>query len=374
MFAAPRRAAVRLWRPRRHRVVYQHQRRLRTPATEKWAATPPRRVRWVSTITAASGDRIPIIFEDEALIVVDKPHGMLCVPGSFSSVNLRDTVADHVQCPPDVLRPEQMVVHRLDRHTSGLVIFAKTLPALRHLHGQLRDKTVTKQYEALVLGDILQGIGLDRGASGGGDVTSRHQWNVVNSAVVRTRRDRALHERPALMRIAVDSDYTTCPTGPGAPLPACTRWRCRNSNNTAPGGDSREAVVVVSRVELEPVTGRTHQLRLHMASLGHPIVGDPWYGVGGPIADDDGGGGEKQQRQQQANGDQQGHHGRVADADHRGDCSGLDRGGGGGGSAAAAGGGGDEPGGARLCLHAKHLTFLHPESDVPLALTSVVPF
>lgn len=211
------------------------------------------------SIVASDGTVVPIIMEDDSIVIVDKPANMLCVPGSYSNENLTSLVAEYVQ--PDI-RKEQMVVHRLDRHTSGLVVFAKTLDALKHLHHQLREKLVDKTYEA-----VLEGTFDDMMPDDG-------TWKTVDAAMVRMRRQSPLDQAPALMRIANPQDYTDFPSGPAAPKAACTMWRAvpedaNGRDNAHIGGNTR--------VELRPVTGRTHQLRLHMAFLGHPIVGDPWY-------------------------------------------------------------------------------------------------
>lgn len=257
---------------------------------------------------------IPIVFEDESIVVVNKPANMLCVPGSYSPENLTSIVAAYAR---PAIRMEQMVVHRLDRHTSGLVMFAKTLPALRALHAQLRDKTIGKIYEAVVVGDMQQPLVAEEeeeeevqtdsttpssAPSLPGLVSTPSQfpasfrpaaWSLIDVAMVRMRRQKPLDEAPALMRAAKGEDYTFYPTGPASPKEAKTMWRfvghvprpsCEQQqghrlvqNGVAEEGAGSSAACC-SRVELIPVTGRTHQLRLHLSHVGHPILGDPWYG------------------------------------------------------------------------------------------------
>ena len=237
----------------------------------------------------AEGAHIPILFEDESIVVVNKPANMLCVPGSYSSENLTSIVAEYAK---PAIRMEQMVVHRLDRHTSGLVMFAKTLPALRALHGQLRDKTIGKTYEAVVVGDIAsQSAGEQFSVP-----SSPASWSLIDVSMVRMRRQNPLNEAPALMRVAKLEDYALHPSGPASPKEARTMWRFvehvrmpRGDHQTSGIGNTAEGAenACCSRVELIPVTGRTHQLRLHLSCIGHPILGDPWYGGIGTDKDKD---------------------------------------------------------------------------------------
>ncbi|MGV3720190.1 MAG: RluA family pseudouridine synthase [Actinomycetota bacterium] len=177
---------------------------------------------------------LDVLFEDEALIVVNKPAGMVVHPvGWRRSGTLLNALAYHFNVmgaaePP--VRPG--LVHRLDRSTSGLMVVAKTQAALSRLTVQFQQKRVRKQYLALVHG----GVELDSGewsAPIGSDPEAWPRWGVREGG------------RPALTRFRV-----------------------------------RERFAAHTLLELEPVTGRTNQLRLHTAHFGHPILSDDLFGRG----------------------------------------------------------------------------------------------
>jgi len=189
-----------------------------------------------SSATAMTPEPIPltVLFEDEWLVVVDKPAGMVVHPvGRHQSGTLLNALAHHFNVaggadPP--IRPG--LVHRLDRSTSGLMVVAKTQVALSRLTVQFQQKLVRKQYLALVLGRPATGAG-EWSAPIGSDPEAWPRWGVRETG------------RPALTRYQV-----------------------------------REQLAVHALVELEPVTGRTNQLRLHSAYFGHPILGDELFGRG----------------------------------------------------------------------------------------------
>ena len=95
---------------------------------------------------------LKVVFEDEHIIVIDKPAGVLCVPGKESNPSLSQTVFDSFGCESG--RADKMVVHRLGMDTSGLVVFARTNAALRGMNTLFRTRQVTRKYEALVCGHI----------------------------------------------------------------------------------------------------------------------------------------------------------------------------------------------------------------------------
>lgn len=165
-----------------------------------------------------------ILHVDDDLLVADKPAGLPTVPGR--PVELHDCLWTRVQAT----FPDALVVHRIDMGTSGLVVFARTPDAQRGLNLAFEQRRVGKTYVALAAGRIAE----DEGEI---DLPLMADW----PARPRQRVDR-VHGKPAL-----------------------TRWRVleRHAEHT--------------RVELTPLTGRSHQLRVHLAALGHPLLGDALY-------------------------------------------------------------------------------------------------
>lgn len=166
-----------------------------------------------------------IIHRDGRLLVLEKPSGLLAVPGR--GPDLQDCVASRVQ----KLFPAALVVHRLDRDTSGLMLMALDADAQRELSRQFEQRQVKKAYRCIVRGMPAEESGL------------------IDLPIAR---DLA---RPPRYRI----DHV-------AGRPSQTRWRVLER-----AGDW-------ARLEVEPITGRSHQIRLHLATLGHAILGDPLYG------------------------------------------------------------------------------------------------
>ncbi len=167
-----------------------------------------------------------LIHAGESLLVVNKPAGLLAVPGRGE--DKQDCLALRVQQK----FADALVVHRLDMSTSGLMLFARDSEMQRTLSRLFRERLVEKRYVAVVAGKL----------DAGGE---------INLPVAADWPNRPLRK----------IDHATG-------KPALTRYRLVAYD---PAADC-------SRVELEPVTGRTHQLRLHMASIGHPILGDELYG------------------------------------------------------------------------------------------------
>lgn len=202
-----------------------------------------------------------ILHADETVLVVDKPAGLLSVPGRGPDR------ADCLIARLRVVYPDVLLVHRLDLDTSGVMVFARTKAAQAALGRQFEARTTRKVYVARLAGEMAE-------RTGRVDLPLTVDW-------------------PNRPRQHVNHE-----TG----RPAQTDWRVVKTG----GGETR--------VRLMPVTGRSHQLRVHMAELGHPILGDPLYASG-------------------------------AAQDH-----------------------------PRLMLHAESLRFRHPDTGVMLTFTAPCPF
>lgn len=163
---------------------------------------------------------------DADLLAVSKPVGLLSVPGK--GAGLAECLLSRLEQD----YPGVLLVHRLDRDTSGVMIFARGAAAQRHLGLQFERRHLTKHYVSWVRGAVT-------GEAGGIDLPLRADW-------------------PNRPRQMVDPDGR----------PARTHWEV--TARTATG----------TRLVLWPVTGRSHQLRVHLATMGHPILGDPLYGDG----------------------------------------------------------------------------------------------
>ena len=221
--------------------------------------------------SAASGESdptaclpVPILHVDDHCIVAVKPAGLLSVPGL--GPNGGDCLAARIQSR----HVDALVVHRLDMATSGLVVFARGATAQRRLSIAFAARAVEKTYVAIVAGRVEQ-------ASGEIDLPLGADW---------PNRPRQIVDRTS-------------------GKPSLTGYRVLQ----------RDAIAGRSRVELCPITGRSHQLRVHLQALGHPIVGDALYAPATVQA-----------------------------------------------------------GAERLLLHAAALRFPHPQRDVTMAFESAVPF
>ncbi|CAI8161838.1 23S rRNA pseudouridine(955/2504/2580) synthase RluC [Pseudidiomarina mangrovi] len=193
---------------------------------------PPVRVAEANALPSAKLDRVQalqhqILYEDDVLMVINKPAGLAVHGGSGLQFGLIESLR--------ALRPQAQhleLVHRLDRETSGCLLISKRRSALRNLHEQLRLKTMNKQYYALVRGHWQAHVKM---------VSAPLQKNTLKSG-----------ERV----VRVDSDGKD----------AETRFRIIEQYNQA------------TLVEASPITGRTHQIRVHALQAGHPIALDDKYG------------------------------------------------------------------------------------------------
>lgn len=171
------------------------------------------------------------VYQDEHLIVLDKPSGLLSVPGRGPA--LQDCLSARVQ----TMLPASLVVHRLDRDTSGLMVMALSASVQRQLSRQFAERTVDKRYIAVV-------FGRPQDSSGAIDLAMRKDF-----------------DHPPRHKI-----------DPLSGRPARTAWRLL------------ERQADRSRLEVQPLTGRSHQIRLHLATLLHPILGDSLYAHAAALA------------------------------------------------------------------------------------------
>ncbi len=181
----------------------------------------------MSSDYAPPNDPIEVVHADHEILIVNKPAGLLSVPGK--GPDLADCLLTRLQ---DAF-PQTLLVHRLDRDTSGVMVFALTPHAQRHIGLQFEKRYTKKTYIARVSGALEPKTGTV-------DLPLIVDWP----------------NRP-LQKVCHETGKS-----------AQTDWRVLGSNKAE------------SRVRLMPKTGRSHQLRVHMLALGHPILGDPFYATG----------------------------------------------------------------------------------------------
>jgi tRNA pseudouridine32 synthase/23S rRNA pseudouridine746 synthase len=172
-----------------------------------------------------------LVFADASLLVLNKPAGLLSVPGRGE--DKQDCLSTRVQ----QLYPDALVVHRLDMATSGLLLMARSVAIQRALGALFERRQVGKRYVAVVDGELAVPAGTG-------------EWGLIDLPI-------AVDWPRRPLRI-IDADGKT----------SQTRWRV-----LAHGASAHS-----TRLELAPLTGRSHQLRVHLQATGHPILGDPLYG------------------------------------------------------------------------------------------------
>jgi 23S rRNA pseudouridine1911/1915/1917 synthase len=171
---------------------------------------------------------LPIIHEDEAIIIINKPAGLVVHPGAG---NLNNTLLNALlhHAPALQTLPRAGILHRIDKNTTGLLVIAKTSEALRDLSLQLKNHDLQREYQAIVNGDMISGGKVDA-------PIGRHPLQRKRMAIVETGKHAVTHYRIA------------------------------------------EKFRGFTHLSLHLETGRTHQIRVHMTFIRHPIVGDPAYG------------------------------------------------------------------------------------------------
>ena len=178
---------------------------------------------------AADSSGVQAAYEDADLLVLHKPPGLLCVPGR--GPDKQDCLSARAQAR----WPGALIVHRLDQATSGLVLMARHPAAQRALSLAFEQRQVHKRYQAVVQGHL----------AGEGD-----EWHGIDLPIAADWARRPLR--------VIDHALGK---------PSLTRWHAL----------AYDAATHSTRIELEPVTGRTHQLRVHLAAIGHAILGDALY-------------------------------------------------------------------------------------------------
>ena len=174
--------------------------------------------------TPAPHPGLDLVYQDGMFLVLNKPTGLLAVPGR--GADKLDSLATRVQA----WFPDALVVHRLDMATSGLMLFARGEQMQRRFCAMFRERGIEKRYTAVVAGKL---------------------------------------EQAGEIALPLSSDWPNRPkqkVNMAEGKPSLTRYRLLSHD------------IGTSRVELEPVTGRTHQLRVHLAAIDHPILGDALYG------------------------------------------------------------------------------------------------
>ncbi len=179
-------------------------------------------------IHEAEARPLDVVYEDDEILVINKPSDWVVHPGAGNmSGTLLNALLHHA--PQLAQVPRAGIVHRLDKDTSGLLVVAKTIPSQGHLVEQLQRRSVTREYEAIVIGRMTAGGTVD-------EPIGRHPTNRLLQAVTPSGKEAITHYR------------------------VMERFRQH------------------TRLRLRLETGRTHQIRVHMAHVHHPLIGDPQYG------------------------------------------------------------------------------------------------
>jgi 23S rRNA pseudouridine1911/1915/1917 synthase len=188
---------------------------------------------------AAEAMPLTIIYEDEDIMITDKPAGLTVHPApghpTHTLVNAILAHSPSLAGGAEPMRPG--IVHRLDKDTSGLMVIAKNDPAREYVAAQFKSRTVIKRYLVLVKGRLFPERGIIEAPIG---------------------RDPHRRQRMAIVEAGKE---------------ATTRYQVR------------EYMDGYTLVEVTPVTGRTHQIRIHLSAIGHPVIGDPVYGIKSPYLD-----------------------------------------------------------------------------------------
>lgn len=274
-----------------------------------------------SSSKALKKEDLKVVFEDDHIVIVDKPAGILCVPNKEGNPSLSAAVFDAYGVEG---MENKMVVHRLGMDTSGLVVFAKTMDALRSMNSLFRTRKINRQYEALLCGHVEKDSGL------------------INLPLMRD------YEFPPYMRVSTDEhqaalvDLDVEVVGKKLlekPKDSLTKYEVIKRENL---GENP-----VTRVTLTSISGRTHQLNVHCAAFGHPIVADAVYGLDGEAISNGGLSGAEAE-------DLVPNGARVSEDVQK----------------AIAAAASDK----KMCVHAKSISFKHPLTKEEVSVSSDTPF
>lgn len=210
---------------------------------------------------------VRILYEDEHVLLVCKPAGMLTQKAKPEDLSLNEYAIGYLlregaitQRELQTVRPS--VCNRLDRNTSGIVAIGKTMRGLQALSALFRDRTVSKHYQALVCGEVKSGQRID------GWLVKDERTNTVR---VLSREEKGAQR----IRTSYTPEQAVCLTKtPRA-------FAGKEYPGGADGTGSQKRRLVLTLLDVDLLTGRSHQIRAHLASVGHPVAGDPKYGDAG---------------------------------------------------------------------------------------------
>ncbi len=195
---------------------------------------------------------IPVVFQDQYLMVVDKPAGLVVDP---SATQTEPTLADILTADFNIQVERGGIVHRLDKDTSGLLLVAKTPEMLEQLQAQFKERSVKKEYLALVHGHMIEG-GVVEGAIG------RNPGNREKFIVLEDGKEASTAYQPEMRYQLSEQKMSEFFEGFNK-----TQWKKLERSHYG----------LFTLVRCKPLTGRTHQIRVHLKHIGFPLVGDSKY-------------------------------------------------------------------------------------------------
>lgn len=222
------------------------------------------------------GFRKHIVYEDENLLVLNKPSGWLSQSDASGLPSVNERCLQYLMATGALTEAQLQtfrpgIANRLDRNTSGLILFGKTLPALQELATLLRDRTMEKYYLAIVYGDIDHAQRID------GYLAKDERTNRVEIRPQPFPDAVEIHTAYEPLKRSADASGTAINAVKDFPHVVRDTKRCGTGTHTDVKETMRHrAEYTVLKVHL--ITGKTHQIRAHLRSIGHPIIGDPKYG------------------------------------------------------------------------------------------------